>query len=152
MEVKNLEIPGVKLISPKIHQDYRGFFVETYNQNRYQQEGVEQRFVQDNLAFSKEQGTLRGLHFQVPPSEHVKLVSCVNGEIFDVVLDLRVGSPTFGEHQAFVLDGKSGDCLYVPKGLAHGFMVQSESAVTVYQTSTEYAPQHDTGVLWGIFS
>jgi dTDP-4-dehydrorhamnose 3,5-epimerase len=135
MEVIELDLPGLKLIRPKIHRDERGFFFESYHQLRYQAAGIDPLFVQDNASFSKE-GTLRGLHFQSTPGQ-AKLVSVSFGKIWDVAVDLRPGSPAYGKWQAVELSGETGEQLFIPVGFAHGFLALVPSRVH-YKVSQPY--------------
>ena len=146
MNVSRTSLPGVVLIEPRVFADVRGFFLETWQQARYQEYGLPTRFVQDNLS-SSVRGTLRGLHFQHPRAQG-KLVYVVHGEIFDVAVDIRVGSPTFGHSCEMVLSSENRRQLYIPEGFAHGFCVTSDQAVVVYKCTDFYVPQTEGGVLW----
>ena len=139
-------LPGVVVIEPRIFGDARGYFVETYNQGRYASEIVTAPFVQDNLSFSA-RGVLRGLHFQNPHGQG-KLVTVLDGEVFDVAVDIRVGSPTFGQSVAVVLSGESKRQIYIPPGFAHGFCVTSEQALFMYKCTDFYAPEAEGGIIW----
>jgi dTDP-4-dehydrorhamnose 3,5-epimerase len=141
--VQRLEtrLPGLVLIEPKVHGDHRGFFLETYRRDSYAEAGITDDFVQDNHSLSK-QGIVRGMHFQ--PGQ-AKLVRCARGGILDVVVDIRRGSPTFGEWESFELDGERHLQLYVPNGFAHGFAVLSEVADLIYKVSSYYDPSAETG-------
>jgi len=146
MNVKETQVPGVLIIEPRVWRDVRGFFLETWQQTRYQECGLPTHFVQDNVSCSTH-GTLRGLHFQ-HPSDQGKLVSVLQGEIFDVALDIRVESPTFGQWTSVVLSNENNRQIYVPEGFAHGFCVLSEQAVVMYKCTDFYNPQAEGGVLW----
>ena len=146
-ELKPTVIPDCFQIKPNIHSDFRGRFIKVFQKNAFVQLGLNTDFVEEYYSNSH-LGLLRGLHFQEPPFEHVKLVYCVEGEVFDVLLDLRVGSPTFGKTAVITLSAKLGNYLYIPKGLAHGFCVTSEKATLVYKVSTVYSTEHDAGILW----
>lgn len=146
MNVHKTALPEVLLIEPRVFSDARGFFLETWHQARYQEYGLLTQFVQDNLSYST-RGTLRGLHYQHPHAQG-KLVSVVQGEIFDVAVDIRVGSPTFGKAVTARLSGENKHQLYVPGGFAHGFCVTSNSAVVVYKCTDLYAPHAEGGILW----
>jgi dTDP-4-dehydrorhamnose 3,5-epimerase len=137
--------PGVVLIEPQVHTDDRGYFLEAYKQSAFDRLGV--RFVQENQSLSR-RGVLRGLHFQRDPKAQGKLVRVACGEIFDVAVDLRRGSPTFAKHVAVVLSGANFRMLYIPPGFAHGFFAQSEEAVVIYLTTEEFEPSLDAGILW----
>lgn len=147
IDVTPLEIPEVLLVSPTVHRDGRGFFVERFKQDAYRAAGIDAEFVQDNHSRSQ-QHTLRGLHYQLPPYLQAKLVSVVRGRIFDVAVDLRLGSRTYGRWVGAMLDDESAQQLYVPVGFAHGFLVKSEVADVSYKVSGEYAPEHQGSVRW----
>ena len=138
----------VRLIEPKRFGDARGWFSETYNAATWSAQGVDAVFVQDNHSLSRPVHTLRGLHFQRPPHAQAKLVRCVRGAIFDVAVDLRVGSPTFGRWVGAVLSAESGRQLFVPKGFAHGFLTLEPDCEVVYKVDDYYAPTADAGVRW----
>lgn len=141
-------MPGLLLYSPKVFGDDRGFFYESYNQALCQAQGLECRFVQDNHAFSREKGVLRGLHFQLPPRSQTKLVRVTRGEVLDVVVDLRKGSPTFGQWKSFVLSEANFLQLLVPQGFAHGYLTLTPDAEFLYKVDDYYAPDHDSGIIW----
>ena len=144
---ERLEIPDVVLVTPKRYEDARGHFEETFRESAFAEAGIDVSFVQDNLARSGK-GVLRGLHFQAPPTPQGKLVGVTNGTIFDVAVDLRVGSPTFGRWVGRTLDDEAGRLLWVPEGFAHGYVVLSDSAHVSYRVTAEYAPDLDGGVRW----
>jgi dTDP-4-dehydrorhamnose 3,5-epimerase len=146
MNIVTTSIKGLLIIEPKIFKDNRGFFMETYNRREYEASGITDTFVQDNLSYSLK-NTLRGLHFQIRHSQ-AKLVQTVFGEIFDVAVDLRSGSATFGRWTGVRLSDKSGRQMYIPKGFAHGFCVLSESALFSYKCSDFYAPDDEGGIIW----
>lgn len=146
MLVTKTDIPGVLLIEPKVFGDERGFFLETFSVSRYAEAGIPGPFVQDNLARSA-RGVLRGLHLQNPHSQG-KLVSVLEGEVLDVAVDVRVGSPAFGKSVAYVLSGQNKRQLWIPPGLAHGYAVISESALFFYKCTDLYHPEHELGVRW----
>ena len=127
MKIRTTPIEGLLILEPKIFGDHRGFFLETYNQQRYQEAGIKEHFVQDNLSYSQK-GVLRGLHFQKPHTQG-KLVSVVSGQVWDVAVDLRTKSPTFGRWYGLFLDSESKTQFYVPPGFAHGFVVTSDTAL-----------------------
>ena len=147
-EVEPLAIPDVKLIRPVKHGDHRGYFSETYSRRTLADAGIELDFVQDNQAFSAEVGTVRGLHFQVPPFAQAKLVRVLRGAIFDVAVDLRQGSPTYGQHVSAVLSAANWTQILVPVGFAHGLATIEPDTEVFYKVSALYAPDHDMGVLW----
>jgi dTDP-4-dehydrorhamnose 3,5-epimerase len=140
-------IADVVLVSPKLREDERGFFAETYNQPVFAANGIAVHFIQDNHSQSQ-RGVLRGLHFQRGPFAQDKLVRVVEGEVFDVAVDLRQGSSTFGKWVGVNLSAENKEMLFIPKGFAHGFAVLSETAQFVYKTSNVYSPEHDGGVRW----
>jgi dTDP-4-dehydrorhamnose 3,5-epimerase len=140
-------IPDVILVSPKLREDERGFFAETYNQPVFAANGISVNFIQDNHSLSQ-QGVLRGLHFQRGPFGQDKLVRVVEGEVFDVAVDLRQNSPTFGKWVGVTLSAENKEMLFIPQGFAHGFAVLSKTAQFVYKTSNVYSPEHDGGVRW----
>lgn len=141
------EIPEVVLVQPVRMGDDRGFFEETFRSSVFAEAGLPDRFVQDNHSRSR-RGVLRGLHFQRDPHAQGKLVSCVAGEVFDVAVDLRVGSPTYGRWVAAVLSSDNGHALWVPEGFGHGFCVLSESADLAYKVTAEYHGPSEGGVRW----
>lgn len=148
MECVDLEIAGVRLLRPKQHGDARGFFSETYNKRVQAELGIVDEFVQDNHSLSAEVGTIRGLHFQLPPFAQAKLLRVVRGAVLDVAVDLRRASPTFGRHVAVELSAAAWNQLYVPVGMAHGFCTLQPDTEIIYKVSDYYAPDHDRGVLW----
>jgi dTDP-4-dehydrorhamnose 3,5-epimerase len=141
-------IPDVILIELRRFEDARGYFNETYSAERYRAGGVAATFVQDNLSLSGPAGALRGLHFQAPPMEQAKLVTCVAGAIFDVAVDIRAGSPTFGRHVAVELSAANCRQLYVPAGFAHGFCTLLPDTLVTYKASNLYAAASDRGLAW----
>ena len=146
MKVTETALPGVLIIEPKVFPDARGFFVETYNKERYSASGIEVDFVQDNLSFSS-RGVLRGLHYQKPHAQG-KLVYVLQGEVWDIAVDIRHGSPKFGEWTAVTLSSENKKQFYVPPGFAHGFCVLSETALFTYKCTDFYHPECDAGVRW----
>lgn len=146
MEVIKTPIEGLLIIEPRVFQDARGFFEETYNEQRYRDAGIDVRFVQDNLSASC-YGVVRGLHFQRPPFTQAKLVSCIVGSVLDVAVDLRKDSPTFGHHVAVEINDKNHRQFFIPKGFAHGFSVLSEYALFSYKCDELYHPEADGGIL-----
>jgi dTDP-4-dehydrorhamnose 3,5-epimerase len=139
---------AVKLLSPRRFGDERGWFVETYNQARYAALGIDCAFVQDNHSMSRDVGVLRGLHWQAPPHGQDKLIRCVRGRIWDVAVDARRGSPTFGQWVAAELSAENGHQLFVPVGFAHGFVTLEPGTEVEYKVSGLYAPQAEGGVIW----
>lgn len=140
-------IPGCYEIKPKVHKDYRGRLVKIFHRVEYEKFGLATEFAEEFYSTSKN-GVIRGLHFQNPPMDHVKMVYCVQGQVFDVLLDLRIGSPTYGKTASFKLSADKGNFVYIPTGVAHGFCATSESATLVYKVGTVHSPQHDSGILW----
>ncbi|HSW71979.1 MAG TPA: dTDP-4-dehydrorhamnose 3,5-epimerase [Chlamydiales bacterium] len=136
-----MKISGLKLIKPQVYPDSRGLFFESYREPQY-----EIKFVQDNFSLSKK-NVLRGMHFQAEPGQD-KLVTVLQGQVFDVVVDMRVGSPTFGKWEAVILDDKNRFLLYIPKGFAHGYLVLSDEALFHYKVSSFYNPKTECGFLW----
>ena len=141
------EVPEVILITPKQFSDKRGFFLENFKESDFKNYGIITKFTQDNFSRST-QNVLRGLHYQKNPKAQVKLVSALRGEIFDVVVDIRKGSPTYGKWVAEILSDKNHNILYIPEGFAHGFCVISETADVLYKISNEYSPEHEKGIIW----
>lgn len=138
----------LKPISPTKHGDRRGYFAEIYNRKKYSELGVDVEFVQDNHSVSNEIGTLRGLHFQSPPHAQAKLVRCGRGAIFDVAVDIRNGSPTYGHWIGYELTAENGHQLYVPIGFAHGFVTLEPESEIVYKCSDYYAAEAEGAVRW----
>lgn len=142
------EIAGLMLIEPRKFGDHRGFFSEVYNRKRLAEQGFDRDFVQDNHSLSVEVGVVRGLHYQSPPFAQDKLVRVVRGAILDVAVDIRRGSPTFGDHAAVALSAENWRQLLVPAGFAHGFVTLEPNTEVVYKVTAFYAPEHDHGLLW----
>ena len=148
MKVTPLAIAGVLLIEPKVFGDDRGFFFESFNQQSFNEAtGLDANFVQDNHSKSAK-NVLRGLHYQLPPKAQGKLVRVVAGEVFDVAVDIRKGSPTFGQWVGQVLSAENKLQMWVPAGLAHGFLVLSSSAEFLYKTTDYYAPEYERSIAW----
>ena len=147
MKFISTEIPDVFILEPSVYGDARGYFLESYNKELFQKEIGEINFVQDNESKSS-RGVLRGLHFQKPPYQQAKLVRCIEGEVIDVAVDIRIGSPTFGKHVAVRLSGENKKQLFIPRGFAHGFAVLSEMAIFSYKVDNNYAPEYDAGIIW----
>lgn len=148
MRIESLAIPDVKLIVPKVFRDDRGHFTETWNARTLAAAGIEAAFVQDNSALSHQKGTVRGLHFQLPPMSQDKLVRVVRGAVLDVAVDLRRSSPTFGRHVAAVLSAENGAQLLVPRTFAHGYCTLEPDTEVAYKVTNYYSPEHDRGLLW----
>lgn len=148
MEIQRFDIEGLLLIKPKVFGDDRGYFIESFNKERFKQEtGITVDFIQDNESKSN-YGVLRGLHFQRPPFTQAKLVRVIEGEVLDITVDLRAESPTYGQYQSFHLSGHNKHQVYVPKGFAHGFVVLSKSAIFAYKVDNPYSPTHDDGIIY----
>lgn len=148
MDVVSLDIPDVKIIRPKKFGDNRGFFSETYNKKTFEAAGLHYDFVQDNQSLSAEVGTVRGLHFQLPPFAQDKLVRVVRGAILDVAVDIRKGSPTFGRHVSAVISAADWNQILVPIGFAHGFCTLEPDTEVIYKVTNYYSAEHDRGLLW----
>lgn len=148
MHVADLGISGVRVLTPNKHGDHRGFFSEVYNKRTLAEAGIDIDFVQDNHSLSAEKGVVRGLHFQVPPFAQDKLVRVVRGSVFDVAVDLRRGSPTYGRQVSAVLSVEEWNQILVPIGFAHGFMTLGPDTEVIYKVSNYYRPDHDKGLLW----
>lgn len=140
-------IPEVIVVTPKLYKDTRGSFSEIYKRSEFKANGIPDRFIQDNYSYSV-RGVLRGLHYQKHPKAQAKLVQIVRGEVFDVAVDIRKGSPTYGRWVGVKLSRKNRRLLYIPAGFAHGFCVLSSAAEMVYKVTEEYAPELDRGILW----
>lgn len=142
------KLKDVMLVKPKVFGDDRGFFMETYKESDFEKAGIKDKFVQDNYSKSVK-GVLRGMHFQKPPMEQGKLVRCVKGKIYDVAVDIRKDSPTFGKWTAFELSEDNKYMLWIPTGFAHAFLTLSDDAEIMYKVSgAEYSPEHDSGIIW----
>lgn len=146
-EFVKMEIPGVILINPRVFEDERGFFMETYKKSDFEKAGIRGEFIQDNHSKSK-YGVLRGLHFQREPYAQAKIVRCIRGVIYDVAVDLRRNSPTFGKWVGVILSEHNKYQLYIPRGFAHGFLVLSDEAEVVYKVDNIYAPDYEGGLIW----
>ncbi|MBQ9538217.1 MAG: dTDP-4-dehydrorhamnose 3,5-epimerase, partial [Treponema sp.] len=145
-EFHKTHIEGLFEITPKVFGDRRGFFLESYSKRDFEQAGIKAEFVQDNMS-SSSQGVLRGLHFQKRHPQ-AKLVSVVYGQVYDVAVDLRNGSATFGSYHGLLLDGEKHNAFYIPAGFAHGFCVISETAVFAYKCTDFYHPEDEGGLIW----
>lgn len=145
MNVIETSIPGLLIIEPRVFRDERGYFFESYSQRDFEAQVGEVHFVQDNESMSQ-RGVIRGLHFQRPPYTQTKLVRVVSGSVLDIAVDIRVGSPTYGQHVAVLLSGENQRQFFVPKGFAHGFAVLSDTAVFQYKCDEFYHPEADGGI------
>ncbi|MEZ5817098.1 MAG: dTDP-4-dehydrorhamnose 3,5-epimerase [Hyphomicrobiaceae bacterium] len=148
MRIEVLSIADVKLITPQIHRDERGFFSETFNARRLAEAGLPAHFVQDNHSLSRRKGVVRGLHFQIAPRAQGKLVRVTRGAILDVAVDIRKGSPSYGRHVTAVLSAENWAQLWVPVGFAHGFCTLEHDTEVQYKVTDYYAPECDRGLLW----
>lgn len=148
LQVSSLDIPDIRLLTPKRYGDDRGFFVETWNRKTFQGHGIDVDFLQDNVSLSLKTGTIRGLHFQKPPAGQAKLVRVLKGSVLDVAVDLRAGSPSFGRYVSAVLTAERGEELFVPVGFAHGFCTLEDDTEVAYKVSGLYAPDREGGVVW----
>jgi len=144
--IEDSKISGIKIITPQIHKDDRGYFFESFNSKDFKTLGLPTKYLQDNQAFSKK-GTLRGLHYQLKYSQG-KLVRVIHGEVFDVAVDIRRGSPTFGKYVGFNLSGKNNKIMYIPEGFAHGYVVLSETVIFQYKCTELYHPEDEYGLFW----
>ncbi|YCI75544.1 dTDP-4-dehydrorhamnose 3,5-epimerase [Bacillus sp. R1-10] len=148
MNITKTKLNGVMVIEPKIFGDHRGWFTETYNEESFKKAGIDSVFIQDNHSFSATKGTLRGLHYQKDPKAQTKLVRCTKGSIFDVAIDIRKESPTYGEWYGVELSEENKKQLLVPKGFAHGFMTLTDDVEVQYKVDELYSPEHDRGIIW----
>jgi dTDP-4-dehydrorhamnose 3,5-epimerase len=146
MKVLTCDIAGLLILEPQVFGDARGFFLETYNERRYREAGLDATFVQDNLSFSR-RGILRGLHFQ-NPNPQGKLLQVLQGEVFDVAVDVRLSSPTFAKWHGLVLSAENKRQFYIPPGFAHGFLVTSETALFQYKCTQLYSPKDEMAIRW----
>lgn len=148
MKVIQTIFDGVFVLEPTVYKDERGFFMESYNEQTFRKLGFDIQFVQDNHSLSVKAGTIRGLHYQLHPKAQTKLVRVTRGAIYDVIVDIRKGSPTFGKWQAFILSADNKRQLLVPKGFAHGFCTLVENTEVQYKVDEYYSLEHDRGILW----
>ena len=148
MDVVELQIPEIKILRPTKHGDARGFFSETYNKRDLKRVGIDLDFVQDNQSYSSQSGTLRGLHFQIEPFAQDKLVRVLRGRILDVAVDIRKGSPTFGQHVKIEISAKEWNQILVPKGFAHAILTLEPDTEILYKVTNYFAPACDKGLFW----
>jgi dTDP-4-dehydrorhamnose 3,5-epimerase len=146
VEVRRLDIDGVLEIQPARYADDRGFFSEVWNRERWREAGIDTEFAQDNHSLSKERGVLRGLHYQAPPMAQAKLVRVTRGAVFDVAVDIRTGSPSFGRWVATILSVEQWNQLFIPAGFAHGFLTLEPDCEVVYKVSAPYSAEHDRAI------
>ena len=144
---KRLSIPDVILVEPKLFSDNRGFFFESFKESDFFSNGIDKKFVQDNFSHSVN-GVIRGLHFQKAPKAQAKLITALKGKIFDVAVDIRKNSPTYGKWVSEILSDNTHNLLYVPEGFAHGFCVISDEADVLYKVSNEYSQEHERSIIW----
>lgn len=148
MEFRKTNLKDAYLITPPVFRDPRGFFLESYSKQKFQEQGIEIDFVQDNHSLSTEKGVLRGLHFQRPPFAQAKLVRVTRGKVFDVIVDLRKNSKTYGEWQSFELSAENFQMLFVPRGFAHSFLTLEDNTEFQYKCDEFYHPEADSGIIW----
>ena len=138
----------IRIITPTRHGDARGWFMESWREDRLAEVGIDCRFVQDNHSFSAAVGTLRGVHFQTPPHSQAKLIRCTRGAVIDIAVDLRRGSPSYGQHVSVELSAENGRQIFIPEGFGHGFVTTAPDSELLYKCSTYYAPEADAGLRW----
>jgi len=148
MKFAKTDFDGVYLIEIEKSEDDRGFFARTFDSKIFEENGLISRFVQSSMSYNIKKGTIRGIHYQISPYAETKLVTCVNGKIFDVLIDLRPDSKTFKKWQSFELDSKNYSSIYIPKGIAHGFQTLQDDSVIHYQISQIYKPESSRGIRW----
>jgi dTDP-4-dehydrorhamnose 3,5-epimerase len=148
MKIEKTTLEGAYLIKPRVFDDERGFFMETYSEKKFKEAGIEARFVQDNHSMSVTRGVLRGLHYQKPPYSQAKLVRVTKGTAYDVIVDLRKDSPTYGKWEGFELSAKNYYMLFVPKGFAHGFCTLENDTEFQYKCDEFYMPESEGAIIW----
>ncbi|MFK9094781.1 dTDP-4-dehydrorhamnose 3,5-epimerase [Bacillus salipaludis] len=148
MKIKDTKLPGVLILEPLVYHDHRGYFMESYNKSLLEQIGINIDFIQDNQSLSKEAGVLRGLHYQLSPKAQTKLVRVCSGAIFDVIVDIRQGSPTFGQWIGVILSEENKREALIPKGFAHGFCTLVPNTIVFYKVDQYYSREHDRGIIW----
>ncbi len=148
MEIIKTEIEGLLIVKPKVFKDKRGFFLEPYSRRAFSENGIANQFVQDNHSLSVEKGVLRGLHFQKPPYAQAKLLRVFHGSIYDVAVDLRKESPTYGKWRGFILTNENFKLLYIPIGFAHGFCTLEENTEVFYKCDNFYMPEYEGSIRW----
>lgn len=148
MKVTPLSLQGAYIIEPVVHGDHRGFFMESYNEQMMKEQGITHTFIQDNQSLSAEAGVIRGLHYQLNPKAQTKLVRVLTGAIYDVIVDIRKKSPTYGQWVGVILSEHNHRQLLVPKGFAHGFCTLVPNTQVAYKVDEYYSPEHDRGILW----
>lgn len=150
MEFEELGLPGAWVVRPRVLADARGSFVKTFHLPTFAAHGLRTDWAEEYRSSSRP-GVIRGMHFQTPPADHAKLVFCLEGEVLDVVVDLRRGSPTHGEHRSITLDAATGTGLYIPSGCAHGFLSVGDTSTMYYKVTSVHAPDRDAGLAWDSF-
>jgi dTDP-4-dehydrorhamnose 3,5-epimerase len=148
MNVIKTRLPGILLLEPKVFGDHRGYFTESYNRRTFEKAGVRYDLLQDNQSMSAEAGTLRGLHYQLNPMAQTKIVRCLNGAFYDVVVDIRRNSPTYGQWQGFIISAENQRQIVVPRGFAHAVCTIAPYTVVFYKVDNYYSPEHERGLLW----
>jgi dTDP-4-dehydrorhamnose 3,5-epimerase len=148
MNISTTTLKDAVLIEPKVFKDERGFFLESYSRNKFEEQGIDIAFIQDNHSLSVTPGVLRGLHFQKPPFEQWKLIRATAGRIIDVIVDIRKDSPTFGKWESFELSSTNFRMLLIPAGFAHGFCTLEPDTEVMYKVDKPYAPGHEGGIIW----
>ena len=148
MKIIATKLLDAYIIEPKVYADHRGFFMETFNIKAFEELGFSYNFVQDNYVVSAKSGVLRGLHYQLEPFSQTKLVQVTYGAVYDVIVDIRVGSPTYGQWQEIILSAENKRQLLIPRGFAHGYCTLAENTAFVYKVDNFYSPQHDRGIAW----
>jgi len=148
MEFIETKLKDAFLIKPKVFRDERGFFLEFWNKKVFAENGITADFVQDNHSLSVKKGVLRGLHFQLPPNEQAKLVRVTRGKVYDVIVDLRKDSPTFGKGEGFELSSDNFEMLFIPRGFAHAYVTLEDNTEFMYKVDSFYAPESDSGIIW----
>ncbi|HFJ9480806.1 dTDP-4-dehydrorhamnose 3,5-epimerase [Bacillus cereus] len=148
MKIIETKIPDVMILEPNVFGDHRGYFMESYSKGVFEELGLKREFIQDNQSLSVPAGTLRGLHFQLNPKAQTKVVRCITGAIYDVAVDIRKGSPTYGQWVGVILSEHNKRQLVVPKGFAHGFCTLVPNSTVAYKVDEYYSPEHDSGILW----
>ncbi len=147
MLIEQASIPGCYQIFPQVRRDNRGSFVKTFHQEVFEKNSLRTDFAEEYYSLSHK-GVLRGLHFQTPPHEHVKLISCLSGKVLDAIVDLRVGSPTYRKFLTFEMSAEQGNMIYLAPGIAHGFYALTDNVIMHYKVTTVYAQEHDAGIKW----
>ncbi len=148
MEIIKTQVKDLLLIKPKVYKDNRGFFMESYSEKAFSELGITTRFVQDNHSLSAQKGVVRGLHFQLPPYGQAKLIRVTHGAVFDVAVDLRKQSPTYGTWKGYTLTAENFHILYIPRGFAHGYCTLEDDTEFMYKCDNLYMPEYDTGLRW----